>query len=74
MKCANYAFNLSIHSQNHVRLVVSKHNCIFSLHIKDNKERLQIPSASSKNISCTQQPLQVFKTTYIKQDTYSTVT
>jgi hypothetical protein len=49
-------------------------NCIFSLHIKGNKERIQIPSASSKNISCTQHPLQVFKTTYIKQDTYSTVT
>jgi len=74
MKWANCAFHLSIHSQNHVPLVVSKHNCIFSLHIKDNKERPHIPSASSKNISCTQHPLHVCNTTYNKQDTYSTVT
>jgi hypothetical protein len=38
MKWANCAFHLSIHSQNHVPLVGSKHNCIFSLHIKHNKK------------------------------------
>jgi hypothetical protein len=68
MKWANCTFHLSIHRQNHVPLVVSK------LYFLPLYERPQIPSASSKNISCTQHPLQDCKTTYIKQDTYSTVT
>lgn len=37
MKWANCAFHLNIHRQNYVPLVVSKYNCIFSLHIKGPK-------------------------------------